>query len=177
MTKQKAPNITGLVIDKDDFVKASLDFLGHYGRLPYMKEDEVLLTIEEEVINGEGLKETRELDRYYTSLKYVKGHFGSPEEMTQYLLDEDKLTFARIAELITIPEKRVKELYSGDATKVETHERRMIELFFNDDLYADLGHGLSKHCSDCTKSKQCGQPYWVSVISCPKFKKKKAAKK
>lgn len=176
MTKKDAPNITGLVIDKEEFVKASLDFLEYYGRLPYMKEDDVLVTLKEETLDSEGHREIREQERYYTSLKYVKGHFDTPENMTQYLLDEGLLSYGDIADAITIPEKRVKELMSGEAQKVETHERRMIELFLNKDLYEDLGHGLSHHCSDCTKSKQCGQPYWVAVVSCPKFKKKATKK-
>lgn len=176
MTKKDAPNITGLVIDKNEFVKASLEFLDYYGRLPYMREDDVLVKVEEETTGNNGKREIKQLDRMYTSLKYVKGYFDTPENMTQYLLDEKLLSYGDIAETISIPETRVVELMSGEAKKVENHERRMIELFLNKDLYEDLGHGLSNHCSNCTKSKQCGQPYWVAVVSCPKFKKKTAKK-
>ena len=63
MTKKDAPNITGLVIDKEEFVKASLDFLGYYGRLPYMKEDDVLITDHgHEVLSKNIIKSVKDIE-------------------------------------------------------------------------------------------------------------------
>lgn len=152
------------MITKNQLIDAVEPFMKEYGRLPYMSGDEIQVPID-----GKDMK--------YKSRKYVKGYFDSQQDMTDYLLDEEVLTLKMIGDTIDISEKRVEELINKEGRKVSNHERRMIDVFFNEDIYEDLEHSTSSHCSDCTKEKKCGQPYWVDVVSCPTYRKSKKAKK
>lgn len=161
--KNDAPNINELVISEEQLLESVKPFVEKMGRLPYMREDDIVVMVDDEA-------------RSYRAVKYIKGYFGTTEKMTEYLLEKKLLTFKTISDTIGLEEKRVKELMSGKAKKINNHERRMIDLFLNNDLYKDLEHSTSAHCSDCTKTKKCGQPYWVDVVSCPDYKKGKKAK-
>lgn len=187
MTKKNEPQkkkkvaaklkIEELIISKEELVNAIPKFMAHYGRLPYMDEDDVIINIKKDKEEKDGSITSVVVEQPYKSLKYVKGHFGSTDNMTDYLFEQHILSFKIISDKTDISEKRVKDLMDGKATKVDKGERRRLHVFFNKDFYEEMGHLNSTHCSDCTKSSQCGHPYWVSVISCPKFKKKVSKKK
>lgn len=174
--KKAEPKINELIISKEELLSAVPAFIEQYHRLPYMDEDDVIIEVVKEKKESDGTVREETIEQPYKALKYVRGHFGSEEGMTEYLLENEIITLKMISEYIDISEKRITEMMTGDLEKINPNERRRLHIFFNKDFYEKLGHINSLHCSDCTKQKQCAQPYWVSVISCPKFKKKSAKK-
>lgn len=152
------------MINQDELIKGTLQFISAYKRLPYMSEDD----IEVEKENDEGETEIKP----YRSLKYINEYFGNHEKYSRHLLENNILAHDTISKHIDIPVNRLKELLKGDVEKVEIHERRMVDMFFNNDIYSHLGL-MCNYCIDCTKKKSCSQNYWVQVINCPKHNKKK----
>lgn len=155
------------MINQEELIQGTLKFLNSYKRLPCLKEDD----IEIEKLNDEGETEMRS----YRSLKYIKEYFGNHEKYTEYLLENKILTYEKIAECVNIPVRRLKELLKGDIGNIEVSERHVLDIFFNYDLYSHLGM-MCKYCSDCTKRRSCGQDYWVRIIHCPRYNKRKEKK-
>lgn len=153
-----------LPISKEQYLESIPRFINQYGRLPLMQEDDIEVEIDEEI-------------KVYRSLRYVKEYFGNNSKFIEELFELGLLSFKIISDKINIEENRVEELVSGEADKVDKHERRMIELFFNKDYYSDLGKYNASLCNICTKKRSCGQGYWVDVIGCSLYKKSKAKKK
>ena len=151
------------MINQDELIKGTLDFINTYKQLPFLSGDDI--EIEKE--NDDGEIEVKP----YRSLKYINEYFGNHKKYSEYLLENKIITYDEISECTDIPAKRVEELLSGKAENVEVQERRAIHIFFNNDIYSHLGI-MCKYCSDCTK-KSCGQDYWVHVIYCPRYSKKK----
>lgn len=153
-----------MVITKEQLVQAVIPFMERYGRLPYMREDDIVVLVDDEEME-------------YKAHKYIKGYFGDTDIMTEYLLENEILTYKNVADIVGVTEKRVKDLMSGEATKVGNHERRMLHVFLDRDVYEELEHTTANHCGECTKNKKCGQPYFVDILFCPDYRKSNAKKK
>lgn len=166
-----------MIVSKKKFTEAIPKFIKLHNRLPYMKEDDIIVSVDVEVKDKDGNVENKTEERPYTATKYIKGHFGDVDSLSNYLFDNNIISFKIISDMIGVTPKRIEELISGKAKKVEKNERRAVHLFFGKDYYEDIGKYNETHCEDCTKKKSCGQDYWVSVISCDKFTKSKAKKK
>lgn len=151
------------MINQEELIKGTLKFVKQYKRLPYYIDDDV----EVEKLNDEGKLEFRP----YRALKYIKEFFANQDKFTKYLLDNKIITYETISEIIKIDRSRLEKLLSGDVKAPEAGERRQIELFFNKDHFPELGK-YNKVCEGCTKI-QCKQFYWVNLISCDKYSKKK----
>lgn len=174
----KKPNIEELVITKKQLVDAIPKFVEQYGRLPYMKEDEVIVEVEREEKDKDGNNIIVKREQPYKAMKYIDGHFLSVDRFTKHLFNEGIISFEIISDKIDIRPKRIKELLKKTAKKIKVRERRMIDVFFNQDFYEEDEGKLEKsHCAKCTKAKKCGQPYWVGVISCAKYRESKRKKK
>lgn len=151
------------LITQDELIKGILNFINTYERLPYINGDD----IEVEKINDEGEIELRP----FRSIKYVRSYFGDHNKCTEYLLDNNILTYDLVEKHTQIKASRVKSLLSGKATRVNWQERWQIDKFFNNDFYTKLDK-YAKRCMSCSKSKECGQDYWVEVVHCAKYNKK-----
>lgn len=152
------------MINKDELIEGTLNFINTYERLPYLSDDD---------IEVEKLNDNNELElNPYRAGKYIKEFFKNQDKYSNYLLQENILTYETISQIINIKINRLKELLGGNAKNVEISERRAIHIFFNKDFYKKLGK-LNSHCKNCMNNKTCGQEYWVTVVHCPKFKDSK----
>lgn len=149
------------MINKDELIKGTLEFIKKYKRLPYLPEDDI--EVEKQNNKGEVV-----LKPYRTG-KYIKEFFGNQDKYSKYLLDNKLITHDTISEIIRIDKNKLECLLNGEIKTPEIKERRQIELFFNKDYFIKQG----KYTSTCSKcSKGCKNPYWVDVISCSKYKEK-----
>ena len=155
------------MINKDELIKGTLEFMNKYQRLPYLPDDDIAVEVE----NKDGEQEMR----YYRAGKYIIEYYESQGGFTEYLLNEKIITSKMISEYINIPLKRLDVLLGGEATSVTKRERRAVDIFFNNDYYEELGI-YSDLCKDCTKVKTCGQSYEVDIINCLKYKQSKKKK-
>lgn len=153
-----------LPITKEEFLSGILPFVEYYKRLPYMREDKI------EVIKYNEEKEEDEI-KIYTAAKYIEIFFESQDNLTDYLFENNIIEYSLVSEMVKIKEKRLRELLDGSAKKVEKSERRAVEIFFNNDFYEDLGK-YADLCSKCSVRK-CKHDYWITVVSCQNYKKKK----
>lgn len=151
------------MINQNELIDGTLKFVNQYQRLPYLSED----NIEVEKENDEGEMELKP----YRAVKYVKEYFINQDKYSEYLIESGLLTYDKIAEIINIDKNRLKKLANKEIDKPDIGERRTLELFFNKDYYPELGQ-YSNVCESCTK-RECKLSYWVQVINCPKYKKKK----
>ena len=151
------------MINNDELIKGSLDFINRYKRLPCNRED----SIEVEKLNDDNEIEIRT----YKALKYINELFGGQEKFAKYLLDNEIITYKSIADIIGYSETITTNAITKSTKNVDVGVRRQLELFFNKDYYEkELGKYASR-CVDCT-SRACKQFYWVDV-RCPNFKAKK----
>ena len=152
------------MINQSELINETLQFINRYKRLPYLKEDD---------IEVEKLDDDNELIiKSYRSLKYINEYFGNYEKYTDYLFDNNILTYELVSKYTKVEPSRLKELLSGKADKVEVSERHSIHIFFNNDFYEKLGTLNERYCKNCTRNKKCGLEYWVAVVQCPKYKEK-----
>ncbi|MGJ0846613.1 hypothetical protein ACR77J_07985 [Tissierella praeacuta] len=150
------------MINKDELIKGTLNFIKKYERLPFMNGDD----IEVEKLNDDNEIELRP----YRGKKYVDELFGGQDKFTKYLLDNNILTLEIVSQYTKVKPDRIIELMSGKAEDIEASERRAIDIFFNKDYYEKkLGkyNGVNDKCR-----KECQFPYWVKVDHCGKHSKK-----
>lgn len=151
-----------LPITKEQFVQSIPSYIENNHRLPYLEGD----TIDVEVENDKGDL----VNKNYVASRYIEEYFDTHEKLTDYLYANDLLDSKTVGEHTGLNSNRVDDLINGDAKRVDIGERHAIHIFFNKDFYEDLGKYNQKVCNECRTRNTCGQPYWVSVISCPKFK-------
>ena len=150
------------MINKDELIKGSLDFINKYKRLPLYKEDD---------IEVEKLNDNNEIElRSYRALKYINEYFKNQDKFADYLLKEKIITYKSIADIIGYSETITTNAITKSTKNVDVGVRRQLELFFNKDYYEkELGKYNSK-CEGC--KKQCKQFYWVDVAMCKEYSKK-----
>ena len=151
------------MINKDELIKGSLEFIDKYKRLPLYKSDDIVV---------EKLNDENEIElRTYKALKYVNEHFKNQNKFAEYLLKEKIITYKSIADIIGHSETVITNAITKSTKSPDVRVRRAIDVFFNKDNYEkELGKYASR-CVDCT-SRACKQFYWVDV-RCPNFKAKK----
>lgn len=150
------------MINNDELIKGSLDFINRYKRLPCNREDS---------IDVEKLNDDNEIEiRTYKSLKYINELFGGQEKFAKHLLDNEIITYKLIADTLGLTEVVVRNAIMKQTKNPQPEVRRGLEVFFNDDLYKELGLYASL-CEKCT-SRKCKQFYWVEV-KCKNYKEKK----
>lgn len=154
--------INNLPITKEQFIEGTLKFINSYKRLPYLQEDDVEVEIE----NKDGELEFRP----FRAGKYVKEFYDNQDNMSEELFKENIITYKLIGEILGITETVVKNAITKETTVPEPRVRRLIHIFFNRDYYTELGI-YAKRCEDCEECS-CKHEYFVSVISCPRYKKK-----
>lgn len=153
------------MINKDELIKGTLNFIKKYERLPFMNGDD---------IEVEKLNDKNEIElRPYRGKKYVDELFGGQDKFTKYLLDNNILTLEIVSKYTKVKPNRIAELLTKKAKNVEVRERRAIDVFFNKDYYEKLGkfNGINDTCR-----KQCQFPYWVTVDYCGKHSKREKKK-
>lgn len=150
------------MINNDELIKGSLDFINRYKRLPCNRED----SIEVEKLNDDNEIEIRT----YKALKYINELFGGQEKFAKYLLDNEIITYKLIANTLGLTELIIRNAMTKQTKNPQPEVRRGLEIFFNDDLYKELGLYASL-CEKCTK-RNCKQFYWVEV-KCKNYKEKK----
>ena len=149
------------MINKDELIKGSLDFINKYKRLPLYKEDD---------IEVEKLNDNNEIElRTYRALKYVNEHFKNQNKFAEYLLKEKIITYKSIADIIGYSETITTNAIVKQTKNPQAEVRRQLHIFFNKDLYKELGE-YANLCSGCTK--RCKQHYFVEV-KCKNYKEKK----
>lgn len=157
-------------ITKEQFTEGVVDFIERYNRLPYMAEDDVLITIDTEDKDLSIITEVRP----YRAVKYTTEYFETTGNLINELLNSKGLSNDKISKIIDISEKSLLKLLNKEGKSPTPRIRRQLELFYGEDLYPEL-EKYSKTCSDCACG--CEQPYYVTVVSCPKYKKKTVKKK
>ena len=150
------------MINKDELIKGSLDFINKYKRLPLYKEDD---------IEVEKLNDNNEIElRSYRALKYINEYFKNQDKFADYLLKEKIITYKSIANIIGYSETITTNAITKTTKNPDVGVRRAIDIFFNKDYYEkELGLYASL-CEKCTK--RCKQHYFVEV-ECKKYKAKK----
>lgn len=161
MKKNAAPKISELVISKKDVVGAIPHFVEGFRRLPYMREDNIMVEVEQD--NGEITRQP------YSALKYIEAYFETAENFTGFLLTEEVLSLKSMGEIMGIDPSRLDRLLKNRLKNITKRERRKLELFFNDDIYKNEGSEYAQLCSTCKYKNKCGQPYWVGSVSCTKY--------
>ena len=150
------------MINKDELIKGSLDFINKYKRLPLYKEDDIVV---------ERLNDENEIElRSYRALKYVNEHFKNQSKFAEYLLKEKIITYKSIADIIGYSETITTNAITKSTKNVDVGVRRQLELFFNKDYYEKELGKYSNKCAGC--KKQCKQFYWVDVARCKEYSKK-----
>lgn len=153
----KVKSNENLLITQDQYINSISSFISMYGRLPYMKQDDIEVIIDDEV-------------RTYKSLKYAKDFFGSTGKCTEYLFEQGILSFKIISDKINISPTKVENLLKGENKDIDKHDRRMLHVFFNEDLYCPK-KGKYKKIKCSNENTLGGQPYWVDVIAVGKGRK------
>lgn len=158
-----------LLITKEQFNEAIIKFIHRYERLPYQPEDD----IEVEIKNDEDELELKN----YRANKYVKEFYKTQDKMSEELLNNNIITYKMISDITKISETVLKNAIEKTTKNPDLETRKAVHVFFNNDYYKELGI-YAKKCEDCQGCK-CKYDYFVSVVYCPKFKKKetKAKKK
>lgn len=151
------------MVNKEELIKGTLEFINIFERLPYLKEDDIEV--------GKLDDDNEIIIKPFRSLKYVNELFGSKEKFTKHLLDSNILSLETVSKYTGVKVDRLKELLSEKAEDVNIRERRLIHVFFDVDYYYKQGE-YAKKCIDCKNKKKCGQEYWVDVLQCKKHKKK-----
>lgn len=149
------------MINKSQFIDGILNFIDCYKRLPYEKEDDVSVEVE----NDEGEIETRT----YRASKYIDQHFDTLDSMSDELLKDKVITYESIGEILGLSETVVENAITKKTQTPQREIRRAIHMYFGKDYYPEIGKYAAK-CNDC--SKKCKYEYWIGVIACPKYKKK-----
>ena len=151
------------MINNDELIKGSLDFINRYQRLPCNRED----SIEVEKLNDDNEIEIRT----YKALKYINELFGGQDKFADYLLKEKIITYKSIADIIGYSETITTNAITKTTKNPDVGVRRAIDIFFNKDYYEkELGLYASL-CEKCT-SRKCKQFYFVEV-KCKNYKAKK----
>ena len=107
--------------------------------------------------------------RTYRALKYVNEHFKNQDKFADYLLKEKIITYKSIADIIGYSETITTNAIVKQTKNPQAEVRRQLHIFFNKDLYKELGE-YANLCSGCTK--RCKQHYFVEV-KCKNYKEKK----
>lgn len=147
-----------LPISKEQYLESIPRFINQYGRLPLMQEDDIEVEIDEEI-------------KVYRSLRYVREYFGNNSNFIEELFELGLLSFKIISDKINISITKVENLLKGENKEIDKHDRRMLHIFFNEDIYCPK-KGKYKKTKCSNENKLGGQPYWVDVISVGKGKKK-----
>lgn len=150
-----------LPITKQQFLDGVLKFIQSYNRLPYIEEDD----IEVNIVVKNGKKELRP----YRASRYIKEFYDTQDKLTESLLDSKLITYKSIADTIGLTEVVTRNAITKQTKSPQAKARRQLHIFFNKDLYKELGE-YANLCSGCTK--RCKQHYFVDV-RCKKYKEKK----
>lgn len=153
--------IDNLPITKQQFLDGTLKFIQSYKRLPFMDEDD----IEAETIGKDGKKELRP----YRASRYIKEYYDTQDKLTESLLDNKLITYKSIADILGLTEVVTRNATTKETKNPQPNVRRQLHIFFNKDLYKELGE-YANLCSGCTK--RCKQHYFVEV-KCKNYKEKK----
>ena len=148
------------MITKKQLITGTLNFIPKYKRLPYYFDDDI------EVKKRD--KNNKLILSPFRTNKYIKKYFGTQNKYTKYLLDNKKITYDIISEIIKIEENRLKKLLNRKIKNPTAKDRRQIEIFFNKDYFPKL----DKYNDMCSKCKEkCKQPYWADILDYRKYKK------
>ncbi len=129
-----------------------------------MNGDDVNIEIE----NDKGEIETR----YYRANRYISEYYGSEKKMTDDLFRKNIISYKLIADTLGLTETLVRNAMTLETKSPQLEVRRRLHIFFNNDFYEKTLSPYATKCTDCTK-RACKQDYWVEVISCRKYNKKK----
>lgn len=154
------------MVNKDELIKGTLEFIKKYERLPFINGDDIIV----EKINDDGEVELKP----FRAKKYVDELFKGQDKFIKHLLDNDILTLETVSIYTKVKPDRIAELLTGKAEDVNVSERRAIDILFNKDYYEKLGkyNGVNDKCR-----KECQFPYWVTVDYCGKHSKRESKKK
>ena len=108
--------------------------------------------------------------RPFRASRYIMAFYKNQDKMSEELLKENIITYKMIGEILNMTETVVENTVTKETVNPEKRNRRLIHMFFNHDYYTELGK-YADRCMDCEGCK-CKHEYWVSVISCPSYKKK-----
>lgn len=150
-----------LPITKEQFLDGVLKFINTYGRLPYIEEDD----IEVSIVVKNGKKELRP----YRASRYIKEYYNTQDKLTESLLDNKLITYKSIANTLGLTEVVTRNAITKQTKNPQAEVRRQLHMFFNKDLYKELGE-YANLCSRC--NKRCKQHYFVDV-KCKNYKEKK----
>jgi len=137
-------------MDKEQFIKSSLEFMEEYKRLPMLKEDDVRLK-----------QDGDEPDRVLRAHTRITDFFGSEDKFIEYLLENKHLTYKTIAEYTGFSETVVSNIINKTVQTPDVKARRAVEVFLGKDLLADSLSPYHSKCDGC--KKKCKQWYFVDL--------------
>lgn len=150
-----------LPITKQQFIDSIPNFIYNFDRLPYMNEDDV----EVKIINDDKKEEIRP----YRASRYINEFFNTKDELTKELFDKKIISYKLIADTLGLTEVVVRNAITKETKTPQQEVRRKLHMFFDKDLYEELG-GHANLCNSCTR--RCKQHYFVDV-RCKNYKEKK----
>lgn len=156
-----------LPIAKEQFLSGIIPFVKFYKRLPYLNEDDVIIEIKDD-------EKDEIIEKTYRAKRYIEAYFNNQDELTEYLFDNNIITYELISECTRQTPTVIKNIMDATTKKPDKTVRHIVELFFNKDFYKGKLSSYADMCDDCTQ--KCKHDYFVSVISCPKYKKSKKKK-
>lgn len=157
------------MVNQEELIKGTLNFINAYKRLPYLQGD----SIEVEKLNDDNEVELKP----YMALKYIKEHHTNQDKFTETLFEQDIITYNSVGNILGLTPTVVRNIVIKSNKNPDIKIRRQLEIFFNKDFYKDDLPIYNEVCETCTKQKTCGQAYWIGMVNCKKYKKKKIKSK
>ena len=156
-----------LPITREQFLEGVVGFLKEYKRLPYLPDDDIVVQIKN--------KENEPEYRPYRANRYIEEYYETQDKLTDKLFDSGVLSAGVLSEMSGFSETIINNLITKSTANPDIRARRAVHMILNSDYYeSELGSLNTTHCSKCTKRRQCGQHYWVDIVSCSKYKKSEA---
>lgn len=156
------------MINQDELIKGTLQFIEKYKRLPYQKEDD----IEVQKLNDKNEVEIKP----YRASKYIKEYYTNQDKFTEALFKQNVITYNLVGNILGLTPTVIKNTITKSNKNPDIKVRRQLEVFFNKDFYKGELPALNEVCKTCAKKADCGQYYWVDLVGCKKYREKKNKK-